>query len=108
MVTWLLLAGAILSEVTATVCLRLSEGFTKVVPSSIVVVGYVGAFILLGIVLKRGMPIGVAYGIWAALGVALVALIGAAFLGDGLTWVQGAGIVLVMGGVLALEMGAQH
>lgn len=108
MVTWLLLAGAILSEVTATVSLRLSEGFTKLVPSTVVVVGYASAFVLLGIVLKRGMPIGVAYGIWAALGVALVALIGAAFLGDGLTWVQGAGIAMVMGGVLALEMGAQH
>jgi small multidrug resistance pump len=46
--------------------------------------------------------------VWAALGVSLVALIGALFLGDGLTWVQVGGIALVIGGVLALELGAAH
>lgn len=105
---WLLLAGAILSEVTATISLKLSEGFSKLVPSVIVVVGYVCAFILLSQVLKRGMSIGVAYGIWAAVGVALVALVGALFLGDSLTLVQVGGLVLVGGGVLALEFGASH
>lgn len=83
--TWVLLACAILAEVTATISLRLSEGFSKIAPSVVVVVGYVTAFTLLALVLKRGMAIGVAYGIWAAAGVALVALIGAAFLGDSLT-----------------------
>ena len=105
---WLLLAGAILSEVTATISLKLSEGFSKLVPSVVVVVGYLCAFILLSQVLKRGMSIGVAYGIWAAVGVALVALVGALFLGDSLTLVQVGGLVLVGGGVLALELGAAH
>ena len=105
---WLLLAGAILSEVTATISLKLSEGFSKLVPSVVVVVGYVCAFILPSQVLKRGMSIGVAYGIWAAVGVALVALVGALFLGDSLTLVQVGGLVLVGGGVLALELGAAH
>ena len=105
---WLLLAGAILSEVTATISLKLSEGFSKLVPSVVVVVGYVCAFILLSQVLKRGMSIGVAYGIWAAVGVALVALVGALFLGDSLTLVQVGGLVLVGGGVPALELGAAH
>ncbi|WP_181788067.1 DMT family transporter, partial [Streptomyces phytophilus] len=86
--TYVLLIGAILSEVTATVSLRLSEGFSKILPSIVVVIGYITAFTLLSLVLKRGMSIGIAYGIWAAAGVALVALIGAAFLGDGLTGVQ--------------------
>ncbi|MET0191589.1 MAG: multidrug efflux SMR transporter [Pseudonocardia sediminis] len=103
-----LLAFAILLEVAGTVSLRLSEGFTKLVPSIVVVVGYLGAFALLSQVLKMGMPLGVAYGIWAAAGVALVAIIGAVFLGDGLTGVQIGGIVLVIGGVLALELGAAH
>ena len=105
---WLLLAGAILSEVTATISLKLSEGFSKIVPSIIVVVGYASAFILLSQVLKRGMSIGVAYGIWAAVGVALVALVGALFLGDSLTLVQVGGLVLVGAGVLAVELGAAH
>lgn len=108
MVTWLLLGGAIVSEVTGTVALRLSEGFTRLVPSGVVVVGYLTAIFLLSLVLKRGMSIGVAYGVWAAAGVALVALVGAMFLGDRLTWIQIGGLVLVMGGVLALEVGGAH
>lgn len=106
--TYVLLIGAILSEVTATVSLRLSEGFSKIVPSIVVVVGYLTAFTLLSLVLKRGMSIGIAYGIWAAAGVALVALVGAAFLGDGLTGVQIGGLVLVAAGVVALEVGGAH
>ncbi|MFI9306205.1 DMT family transporter [Streptomyces triculaminicus] len=106
--TWMLLAGAILAEVTGTVCLRMSEGFSRIVPTVVVAVGYVSAFVLLSMVLKRGMPIGIAYGIWAAVGVALVALAGAVIFGDGLTRVQIGGLVLVAGGVMALEMGGAH
>ena len=105
---WILLGAAILSEVTATIALRISDGFSKLVPSVIVVVGYLVAFGLLSQVLKRGMPVGVAYGVWSAVGVALVALIGAAFLGDSLTWIQVGGLALVIAGVAALELGARH
>ncbi|MFK3984227.1 DMT family transporter [Micromonospora sp. NPDC050397] len=105
---WILLGGAILSEVTATIALRISNGFSKLVPSVIVVIGYLIAFGLLAEVLKRGMPVGVAYGVWSAIGVALVAVIGAAFLGDSLTWIQVGGLVLVIAGVAALELGARH
>jgi small multidrug resistance pump len=104
-VVWLV--AAIVSEVAATISLRLSEGFSKVIPSIVVVVGYIAAFVALSQVLKS-MSIGVAYGVWAAAGVALVAIIGALFLGDSLTLVQIGGLVLVVGGVLALELGAQH
>jgi small multidrug resistance pump len=105
---WLFLVGAILTEVTATTALKLSEGFTRLVPSIVVVIGYIAAFGMLSQALTRGMGIGVAYGIWAAAGVALVAIIGAVFLGEAMTWVQVAGIALVIAGVLALEMGGAH
>ncbi|MBF6174370.1 DMT family transporter [Nocardia blacklockiae] len=106
--TFLLLVLAIASEVTATVSLKLSEGFSKVGPSVVVVVGYAGAFFFLSQALKRGMSIGVAYGIWSAIGVAAVATIGALFLEESLTPVQIGGIGLVILGVLALELGAAH
>jgi small multidrug resistance pump len=105
---WLLLAIAILTEVAATISLRLSDGFTRLWPTVVVVVGYLSAFILLAQVLKRGMAVGVAYAVWSACGVALIALIGAVFLGERLTWVQVAGLVLVIGGVVALEAGDAH
>jgi small multidrug resistance pump len=107
-VVWVFLAGAIAAEVTATVALRFSEGFSKLAPSIVVVVGYVTAFAMLSQVLVRGLGIGVAYGIWSAVGVALIALIGATFLGETLTWVQVAGLVAVIAGVVALEMGGAH
>jgi small multidrug resistance pump len=105
---WLLLAGAIVSEVIGTISLRLSEGFSKPIPSVVVVVGYVVSFVLLAQVLQRGMAVGVAYAVWSAVGVTLVALFGAAFLGESLTPVQIAGMVAVIGGVVALELGAAH
>ncbi|MQA16691.1 MAG: QacE family quaternary ammonium compound efflux SMR transporter [Pseudonocardiaceae bacterium] len=102
---YLLLAGAIALEVIGTVALRLSEGFTRPAASVVVVLGYLGAFYLLARVLTAGIPLGVAYGIWAAAGVALVAVIGAVFLGDGLSGVQVGGLVLIIAGVIALEAG---
>ncbi|WP_405497577.1 DMT family transporter [Nocardia sp. NBC_00511] len=106
--TFLLLALAIVSEVTATVSLKISEGFSKLVPSIIVVIGYVAAFWFLSQALKRGMAIGVAYGIWSAIGVVAVATIGALFLDEHITPVQIGGIVLIIAGVLALELGGAH
>lgn len=103
---WLL--GAILAEVAGTIALRLSEGFAKLVPSVVVVLGYGVAFFGLSRALAQGIPVGVAYGIWAALGVTLVAVIAALMFGESLTWVQIGGIALVIGGVLALELGAAH
>lgn len=105
---WFWLAGAILAEVTGTVALRFSQGFSRLWPSVIVLLGYGTAFYSLSQALSRGVPIGVAYGIWAAAGVALIALIGVAFLGESLSWVQVGGIVLVIAGVLALELGRSH
>lgn len=105
---WLMLAGAIAAEVVATTSLKLSVGFTRLVPSIIVVVGYVAAVLLLSQALVRGMQVSVAYAIWAAAGVALVALIGTLFLGESMTWVQVGGLALVIAGVMALELGGQH
>lgn len=106
--TLLFLALAIAFEVTATVSLKLSEGFTKVVPSIVVVIGYCGAFFFLSQALERGMSIGVAYGIWSAIGVAAIAIIGVLLLDEKLTMIQVGGIGLVILGVMALELGGAH
>ena len=103
--THLLLAGAIVLEVMGTISLRLSDGLSRPVPTVLVAVGYLGAFGLLAQVLARGLPVGVAYAIWAGAGVALVVLIGVVFLGEALSWVQVGGLVLVIAGAAALELG---
>ncbi|TDW30955.1 DMT family transporter [Cryobacterium psychrophilum] len=105
---YLFLAAAIGAEVVGAIATRYSDGFTRLVPTVIAVVGVLGAYFLLSLTLKQGMGIGVAYGIWAAAGVTLVAVIGALFLGDHLTWLQVVGVALVIVGVLALEHGGTH
>ncbi|WP_047868600.1 multidrug efflux SMR transporter [Nocardiopsis sp. RV163] len=105
---WLWLAGAITAEVVATTSLKLSEGFSRPLPSVVVVVGYVGAFLMLSQSLTRGIDLGVAYGVWAAVGIALVAMIGTLLFGESLTWVQIGGIALIIAGVMALELGGRH
>lgn len=105
---WWFLIAAIASEVVGTLSLKLSQGFTNLIPTILVAAGYIAAFLFLSQALVRGLPLGVAYGIWAAAGVALVAAISALFLGESMTWIQVGGIVLVAGGVVALEAGGQH
>lgn len=105
---YLFLAVAICSEVLGTISLKFSEGFSKPLPSVLVVLGYGAAFATLGMVLKAGLPVGVVYAIWSGAGVALIALIGVLFLGEQVTAVQLGGLALIIGGVLALELGGAH
>jgi small multidrug resistance pump len=105
---YLLLAIAIVGEVSATTALKLSENFSKLVPSVVVVVGYLVAFAVLAKLLKDGFPVGVAYAVWAAAGIAAVALIGAMFLSEPITWTMAGGLLLIIGGVVLLELGRSH
>ncbi|CAM3928781.1 multidrug efflux SMR transporter [Kibdelosporangium persicum] len=105
---YLLLAIAIAGEVAATVSLKLSENFSKPLPSVVVVVGYLIAFGVLAKLLKDGFPVGVAYAIWAAAGIAAVAVIGALFLSEPVNWTMAGGLLLIIGGVVMLELGRAH
>lgn len=102
---WLLLAAAILSEVTAS--LSLKAALEQPAFYAVVAVGYLAAFILLALVLRTGMALGVAYGIWGASGVALTAVASSLFFGEPITLLMGIGIVVVIVGVLCVELGAQ-
>ena len=102
---WAFLVGAILSEVVGTLSLRQSDNFARKAWGVVVVVGYLSSFLLLSLSLDRGMALGVAYGIWAAAGVALTALAGRALFQDPLTPTMLLGIVAIMGGVLLIETG---
>ncbi|WP_454853970.1 DMT family transporter [Promicromonospora soli] len=105
--TWLILAAAILSEVAATLSLRASEGLRKKAWIAPVAVFYLTAFGLLTLALANGMPVGIAYGIWAASGVALTAIGARIFFRERLTWRMTAGIVLIAIGVFVIELGSQ-
>lgn len=106
--TYLLLAAAILTEVAGTLSLRASEGFSKPAFTVIFVLGYVIAFTLLAVVLNRGLPLSVTYAIWAGTGVALVAALSVPIFGEAISGVQLIGFGLVIGGVVAIELGGDH
>ena len=74
---YIYLTIAIILEVIATSFLKTSEGFTRLIPSIVVVVlGYSGAFFFLSLVLKT-MPVGIAYAIWAGAGITLITIVAA-------------------------------
>ena len=102
--SWLALAGAILVEVFSTLGLRASEGFRKKRWIAPVLIGYVTSFALLWLTLSLGMPVGIAYGVWSACGVALVAVLARALFAEPLTRVMVAGIGLIIAGVLVIEL----
>lgn len=99
------LAGAIIIEVFATLSLRASDGFRKKAWIAPAIVGYLASFYLLWVTLALGMPVGIAYGVWTACGVALVAVIARYLFAEPLTWVMALGIALIVGGVLTIEIG---
>ncbi|NEC28441.1 multidrug efflux SMR transporter [Streptomyces sp. SID8111] len=104
---YVLLAGAIAAEVGATTAMKYSDGFSRLWPSLLTLVGYVISFGLLAQTL-RTVSVGTAYAIWAGVGTAAIATIGVAFMGEGLTAVKALGIGLIIVGVVVLNLGGAH
>lgn len=103
MKNWLFLAIAIVSEVIATSALKSSEGFSKWLPSLIVVAGYSVAFYFLSLTL-RSIPVGIAYAVWSGLGIVLVSAIAWLWHGQKLDIWGCFGITLIVCGVLVLNL----
>jgi small multidrug resistance pump len=100
----LYLALAISSEICATISLKYTHGFTRLLPSVVVVVGYSFSFALLSQALKQ-IPVSTAYAIWSGAGTAVVAAIGFVFLGESVNLWKVFGIALIIAGVVALNLG---
>lgn len=103
MQTFLILFLAILAEVTGTTALKLSNGFTKPIPSAVVVLGYGASFYLLSLALKT-LPIGVAYAIWSGVGLILTVIAGMVIWRETLDWARVAGIVFILVGIVLINV----
>lgn len=102
---WYFLAAAIAFEVTGSLSLKAAldaPGFF-----ALAALGYIGAFVFLAGALRRGMPLGVGYGIWGAAGVAMTAIMSAIIFSEPLTALMTIGIAVIIGGVLCIELGSQ-
>jgi multidrug transporter EmrE-like cation transporter len=100
---WLYLAIAISCEVVATSALKVSDGFTRWLPSLVAVAGYSLAFYFLSLTL-RTIPVGVAYAVWAGAGVVLITAVGWLFMGQKLDAAAFLGIGLIACGVVVLNV----
>ncbi|MFG1423631.1 MULTISPECIES: SMR family transporter [Roseixanthobacter] len=101
--TYVLLLVAITAEVIATSALKAAEGFSKPLPSVIVVIGYAVAFYCLSLTLKV-LPVGIAYAIWSGVGIVLVAAIGLVVYGQKLDLPAVIGLGLIIAGVLVVNL----
>ncbi len=100
---WIFLSIAIMAEVTATTALRSAEGFTRLVPSMIVVAGYGIAFFFLSMTLKS-IPVGIAYAIWSGAGMVLIAIIAYLVYEQRLDAPAIIGILLIIAGVAVINL----
>jgi small multidrug resistance pump len=103
----LLLTIAIFSEVAATLAMRMSHGFTRPVPTVIVVAGYAISFWFMAQVLKE-LPIGLTYAVWSAVGTAVIATFGILVWGESATVLKLASLGLIIMGVVGLNMTSAH
>lgn len=101
--SWVYLFVAVVAEVIATSALKVSDGFTRAMPSAIVVLGYAVAFYFLALTL-RTIPVGVAYAVWSGVGIVLISLVGWLGFGQKLDGAAYAGIALIAAGVLVLNV----
>lgn len=100
---WLLLGTAIVAEVVGTSALKASEGFTRLVPSVVVVLGYAVAFYGLSLVLKT-VPVGIAYAVWSGLGMVLITLVAFVVYGQSIDLPGLIGMGLIVAGVVVLNV----
>jgi len=100
---YVLLAGAIVSELIGTTALKLSDGLSNPLPSIGVVIGYGLAFYLVSITMED-LPIGVVYGTWAALGIVGVAAIGVIIFNETIDLAGAIGILLILTGVYCVNI----
>lgn len=99
---YMYLAIAVIAEVIATVSLKASNGFSNVVPSILVVVGYAVAFYCLSLLLKV-MPVGIAYAMWAGLGIVLAGVVSAIIFKQIPDWPAVVGMLLIISGVIVIH-----
>ena len=101
--SYLYLAIAIIAEVIATSTMKASEQFTRLVPTTVVVIGYACAFYFLSLVLKT-IPVGIVYAVWSGLGIVLVAAVAAVVYRQVPDWPCAVGMALIIAGVVVIHV----
>lgn len=105
---WLYLAGAIALEIAGTTSMKLSLGFTRMTPSVLLFVFYLGSIVALTLALQK-IDVSIAYAIWSGVGTAAIAVIGIVFFHEAASAIKIVSIALIVVGVIGVNLGgAQH
>lgn len=104
--SWLLLVASIAAEVAGTIALRYADGFTRPVPSLVVVASYAAAIWLMSMAVRH-LEVGLAYAVWAGSGTALTAALGILWFSESMTLLRIAGVVMIVIGVVVLNLETQ-
>ncbi|MDG5974513.1 small multidrug resistance protein [Hydrogenophaga taeniospiralis CCUG 15921] len=104
--SWLLLVASIAAEVAGTIALRYADGFTRPVPSLVVVASYAAAIWLMSLAVRH-LEVGLAYAVWAGSGTALTAALGILWFSESMTLLRIAGVVMIVIGVVVLNLETQ-
>jgi len=105
--SWVLMIIAILFEVSGTTMMKLSEGFTRRLPTILMFVFYGIGFIPLNLAMRR-LPVSVVYAVWSGLGIVLIAIIGLAVFKEPLTPIKVISILLIIAGIVGLNLSGVH
>jgi small multidrug resistance pump len=100
---WIYMALAILMEVCGTTSMKLSAGFTRLIPSMLIFIFYGLAFTMLTLALKK-LDVSIAYAVWSGLGTALIAIIGFVVFREPITLVKVISLTLIILGVIGLRI----
>ncbi|HDH98433.1 MAG TPA: multidrug efflux SMR transporter [Deltaproteobacteria bacterium] len=100
---WFFLSSAIVLEVAGTISMKLSEGFTKLVPSVLLFMFYAASFVALTFALKK-IEVSVAYAVWSGVGTALITTIGILCFREAATALKLVSILLIIVGVVGLNL----
>jgi small multidrug resistance pump len=103
---WWVLAAAILLEVGGTTCMRLSDGFSRLLPSVLIFVFYAGAFSL-NVMVVRALGLGVTYAVWSGVGTLLTAVIGCLLFDEPATALKIASTGLIIAGVVGMQFASR-
>ena len=104
---WIYLLLAIVSEVCGTTSMKLSEGFTRPLPSVLIFVFYALSFTFVTLALKT-LPVGLTYAVWSAIGTALITAIGVLWFGEGMNTLKAVSLALIIIGVVGLQISQEH
>jgi small multidrug resistance pump len=100
---WIYLALAIVFEVAGTTCMKLSDGFAKALPTVLMGLFYCVCFGFMTLAIKK-IEVSVAYAVWSGVGIALIAVIGVCWFHESITLPKAAGLLAIIGGILALNL----